>query len=66
MPDEHENRTDDDTLPDTSLHAYKEGREEDVEGDVEKLKEGDPEESQREEIAEGSDSESNWPEHDKA
>lgn len=66
MPDEHENRIDDDTLPDTSLHAYKEGREEDVEGDVEKLKEGDPEASQREEIAEGSDSESNWPEHDKA
>jgi hypothetical protein len=38
------------TLPDTSLHAYKEGREDDVEGDVEKLKAGDPEHSQRKEL----------------
>ena len=43
---------------------YKEGREEDVEGDVDKLKSGDPEESQREEISE--DSVSNIPGHDKA
>ena len=41
------------TVPDTSLHAYKEGREDDVEGDVEKLKSGDQYESQRSEIAEG-------------
>jgi hypothetical protein len=41
------------TLPDTSLHAYGQGREEDVEGDVDKLKSGDPKESQREEISEG-------------
>lgn len=36
--------------PRHSLHAYKEGREEDVEGNVDKLKSGDPEESQRKEI----------------
>ena len=32
------------------MHAYKEGREGDIEGDVEKLKSGDPKESQRAEI----------------
>jgi hypothetical protein len=41
------------TLQDTSLHAYGQGREEDVEGDVDKLKSGDPKESQRKEISEG-------------
>ena len=48
------------TLPDTPLHAYKEGREEDISGDVDKLKSSDPESSQREEISEGD--ESNFPE----
>ena len=52
------------TVPDTSLHAYKEGREDDVEGNVEKLKSGDPEESQRKEISEG-DEESNLPNPEK-
>ncbi len=52
------------TVPDTSLHAFKEGREDDVEGDVEKLKSGDPEESQRKEISEG-DEESNFPNAEK-
>jgi hypothetical protein len=33
MPDEKgETKADEETLPDTSLHAYKDGREEDVEG----------------------------------
>jgi hypothetical protein len=63
--DEREDRADEETLPDTPLHAYKEGREEDVEGDVEKLKGGDPKESQREEISDGSE-ESNFPNADKA
>ena len=41
MPDEDDQvRADEETLPQTPLHAYKEGREEDVQGDVEKLKEG--------------------------
>jgi hypothetical protein len=58
MVDEERSEVDEDTLPDTSLHAYKEGREDDVEGDVEKLKSGDPKQSQRTEI-EGEESETN-------
>ncbi|MEA2376891.1 MAG: hypothetical protein QOK00_737 [Thermoleophilaceae bacterium] len=57
-------RADEETLPDTPLHAYGQGREEDVEGDAEKLKSGDPQESQREEISDG-DEESNFPNADK-
>ena len=57
MADDERSEVDEDTLPDTPLHAYKEGREEDVEGDVDKLKSGDPEQSQRKEI-EGEESES--------
>lgn len=53
--DEEEKRADEETLPDTSLHAYGQGREEDVEGDSEKLESGDPETSQRSEISEGDD-----------
>jgi len=52
MPDEQGNTgTDEETTPDTPLHAYRDGREEDIEGDVEKLESGDPHESQRIEIA---------------
>ena len=53
---EEEKSANEETLPDTSLHAYGQGREEDVEGDVEKLKSGDPESSQREEISEDDES----------
>jgi hypothetical protein len=53
---EEEKSADEETLPDTPLHAYGEGREGDVEGDVEKLKSGDPEESQRAEVSEGDES----------
>jgi hypothetical protein len=60
---DEERRADEETLPDTSLHAYREDREEDVEGDVDKLKSGDPHESQREEMA--GESESDFPEHPK-
>ncbi|MDQ5831448.1 MAG: hypothetical protein M3550_00115 [Actinomycetota bacterium] len=63
--DDREDHADEETLPDTPLHAYKEGREDDVEGDVDKLKAGDPKESQREEISDGSE-ESNFPNADKA
>ena len=52
------------TVPDTSLHAYKEGREDDVEGDVEKLKSGDAQDSQRSEIA-AEGEESNLPNPEK-
>ncbi|MEA2364382.1 MAG: hypothetical protein QOD71_3527 [Thermoleophilaceae bacterium] len=58
--DDDEKRADEETLPDTPLHAYGDDREEDVEGDVDKLKSGDPEESQRREISEG-DEESDFP-----
>jgi hypothetical protein len=56
-----EKRADEETLPDTPLHAYREGREEDVEGDVEKLKSSDPDESQRSDVSEGDES-SGFPE----
>ena len=63
--DERADHADEETLPDTPLHAYKEGREDDVEGDVDKLKAGDPKESQREEISDDSE-ESDFPNADKA
>ena len=58
--EEEEKSASEETLPDTPLHAYKDGREEDIEGDEDKLESSDPETSQREEIAEGD--ESNFPE----
>lgn len=65
MPEEREpDHATEETTPDTPLHAYGDGREDDVEGDVEKLKSGDPRESQREEITEG-DEASNLPNPDK-
>jgi hypothetical protein len=51
-----EKSADEETLPDTPLHAYGQGREEDVEGDVDKLTSSDAESSQREEISEGDES----------
>ena len=56
MPFEEEKRADEETLPDTPLHAYREGREEDVEGDVEKLKSSDAQTSQREEMSDEDES----------
>ena len=53
--EEEEKRADEETLPDTSLHAYGQGREEDIEGDPEKLKSSDPETSQRREFSVGVD-----------
>ena len=53
--EDEEKRADEETLHDTSLHAYGQGREEDIEGDSEKLESGDPETSQRQEISEGDD-----------
>ncbi|MEA2161313.1 MAG: hypothetical protein QOD66_3693 [Solirubrobacteraceae bacterium] len=48
-PDGH-TAADEETVPQTSLHAYKEGREEDVKGDVEKLKSGDNKDMQQQEL----------------
>jgi hypothetical protein len=61
IQEDEEKAASEETLPDTPLHAYGEGREEDVEGDVEDLKSGDPERSQRSDIAEG-DEGSDFPE----
>ena len=54
--EDEEKQAHEDALPDTPLHAYGEGREEDAEGDVDKLKSSDPETSQREELSEGDES----------
>ena len=65
MPfDDEDKRADEETLPDTPLHAYGEGREEDIEGDVDKLSSSDPETSQREEVSDDDES-SDFPEHPK-
>jgi hypothetical protein len=64
MEHDEEKRADEETLPDTPLHAYGDGRDEDVEGDVEDLESSDPETSQRTDVAEG-DEASNFPEHPK-
>jgi len=62
--EQEEKRADEETLPDTPLHAYGEGREEDIEGDVDKLESSDPETSQRDEMSEGQES-TGVPEHPK-
>jgi hypothetical protein len=55
MPDEHGNtKPDDDTAVETSLHAYKDGREEDIKGDVEAFKSSDPKQLKQDQI-EGDD-----------
>ena len=65
MPfEDEEKRADEETLPDTPLHAYREGREDDIEGDVDKLSSSDPETSQRKEVSDDDES-SDFPEHPK-
>jgi hypothetical protein len=50
--EENEERpADDETLPDTPLEAYKDGRDEDIVGDVDKLESSDPDDARRSEIA---------------
>jgi len=47
MPDQDGNaKVDEETLPDSSLHAYKEGRKEDVSGDADALESNDPKQQQ--------------------
>jgi hypothetical protein len=46
MPDpEGQSKTPQEDLPQTPLHGYKEGREEDVKGDVDALKSSKPQQS---------------------
>ncbi len=47
-------QADDATTPDSSLHAYKEGRKEDVSGDADKLESNKPQDQQQEAL-EGED-----------
>lgn len=55
MPDEAgASKADPETLPDSSLHAYKEGRKEDVSGDADALETTDPQKHQQDSI-EGDD-----------
>jgi hypothetical protein len=57
MPDPDDNtKADEETLPQTSLHAYAEGREEDIKGDSDKLDSDDPEDLRASEL-EGEDEE---------
>ncbi len=47
MPDPEGNtKADEDAIPDSSLHAYKEGRKEDVKGDADKLESNEPKDQQ--------------------
>jgi hypothetical protein len=51
MPDQQGNTTaDEETIPQTSQHAYKEGRKEDVAGDADKLESNDPKDMQTPEL----------------
>lgn len=61
--DDKANQVDEDTPPKTSLHAYKDGREDEVDGDVDKLKSSDPKDAQRDQMA--GDPEQTFHEHDK-
>jgi hypothetical protein len=55
MPDrEGKTKADEEDTPDTSLHAYKEGREEDIKGDAQALQSNDPNKQQQDKL-EGED-----------
>ena len=56
MPDEDGNTQAEtvdgkDTATDTSLHAYKDGREEDMKGDKDQILSNDPDDQQRKDLA---------------
>ena len=55
MPDREGNtKASEDAIPDTSLHAYKEGRKEDVSGNADALESNDPKDQQQDTL-EGDD-----------
>jgi hypothetical protein len=67
MPDPQGNTTADSvTLPDTSLGAYKEGRQEDIAGDGEKLQSNDPKDMQARELDDEESDKLGPPLHEKA
>jgi hypothetical protein len=67
MPDPQGNTTADDaTLPQTSEHAYKEGRKADVAGDADKLESNDPKNMQARELDDEESDQLGPPLHEKA
>jgi hypothetical protein len=67
MPDREGNTTADEaTLPDTSQHAYKEGRKEDVAGDADKLESTDPKDMQAAELDDAESDQLGPPLHEKS
>ncbi len=66
MPDpEGKNLADEEAVPDTSLHAYKEGRKEDVAGDADKLESTDPQNMQQKELDDEESADIGPPAHEK-
>jgi hypothetical protein len=67
MPDPEGNPTaDEEALPQTSQHAYKEGRKEDVAGDADKLESNDPKDMQARELDDEESDQLGPPLHEKA
>jgi hypothetical protein len=54
MPDQKGNTEADEAVPETSLHAYKDSRKDDIKGDSDKLDSDDPKDLQASEL-EGDD-----------
>ena len=66
MPDPEGNTlADEEAIPDTSQHAYKEGRKEDVAGDADKLESNDPKDMQAKELDDAESDELGPPLHPK-
>jgi hypothetical protein len=66
MPDPEGNTTaDEETVPETSLHAYKEGRKDDVAGDADKLESNDPKDMQASELDDAESDQLGPPLHEK-
>ena len=67
MPDPQGNTAaDEETLPETSQHAYKEGRKDDVAGDADKLESSDPKDMQGRELDDEESDQLGPPLHEKA
>jgi hypothetical protein len=63
MPDQKGDIKADEAVPDTSLHAYKEGRTDDVKGDTEKLSSDDPKDLRASELEDEDEAGGATPKH---
>jgi hypothetical protein len=64
MPDPEGNTgADEETLPDTSLHAYKDSRENEIKGDSDKLASDDPKDLQASELKSEDEEDGATPKH---